>query len=143
MKTKIRIILLCLFLSLNCFAQRNSIMFSFSPIDMGLGIRYDRMLSKHFGAYTFASKGNYLIDKETYCKQHIKYSLGAIFCDKESIFSLGLNYHTFRDYQNINKKALAPVSCDIGFGGKLKKFVMMIRFDVIKFESNLDIGFNF
>jgi hypothetical protein len=67
----------------------------------------------------------------------------VIFQDKENTFSLGLNYHTFRNYQGLNKKALAPFSCDVGFGGKIKWFVLQIRFDILKYESNIDFGFNF
>jgi hypothetical protein len=138
------------FCLLSCYAQRNSVMFSISPIDMGIGLRYDRFFSRQFppyhtkfGTYIFAGRGNYLIDEASYCKHHTKYSAGFLFWDKESVFSLGLNYHTFRDYQNLNKRALAPFSCDIGFAGKVKRFMMGIRFDVVKIESNLDIGFNF
>jgi hypothetical protein len=147
---RIVLLSLCLFVWLSCYAQRNSAMFSISPIDMGIGLRYDRFLPKQFppyysklGMYIYVGRGNYLIDETSYCKHHAKYSIGILFWDKESLFSLGLNYHTFRDYQHLNKRALAPVSCDIGFAGKVKRFVMGIRFDVIKFESNLDIGFNF
>jgi len=161
MKKFILIIALIL-TSLLCTAQtfkHNTIYVAFQPVDLGYGLRYDYRLNKHTGLYGSATHGNYYFENYFdggYIKNHNKLSIGAIhylplennYPKSESFISLGINYHKYGNISDtsnmINHKALKPVSIDLGVGVAFnEKFTLALRFDFIKNESTLDLGWKF
>jgi hypothetical protein len=110
---------------------------SLSPCDIGIGVRYDRII-KNSGVYGSFNKGNYALG-DSYVKDHYKYSLGFLYNN----VSLGLNYHKYGEAKGTFGNALKPVSLELGARADLEKLSVGLRFDPIKVEGSWDIGINF
>ena len=163
---KIILFLFLLFITISLNAQRvrkNVLYFALQPNDLGIGLRYDRQIISNLGLYTsLTALGNYKgkqiyqpSTKESfYIKNHYKAALGGIwYLDKKwelhkeyAYLSAGLLYHHYGEYSGVisNKKiTLCPISFELGVGTRLEHMNVSVRFDPIKIESSIDIGFNF
>lgn len=121
------------------FAQGQDIGYlSFSPEDRAIGIRSDM-------GYTYLSMsyGNYYLPYGGYIKDHTRLSLGFIY-DK---YSLGLSYHTngeINEVQKLTKATFRPVSIEAGVRVFVyERFVAALRYDVLRHEGTVDLGFCF
>ena len=119
---------------------------SFSPADLGLGMRVD-MPFNHFGAYIVATEGNYKFAEDWYVKNHIKLAVGGILYNKsDSFYSMGLSYHTYGEVKSpyeMPRKALMPISFEVGTGIYLGRLCTAIRVDPLKWDVMLDVGIRF
>jgi hypothetical protein len=120
------------------------------PTDLGYGLRYDGVIKGYY-AYTSLSKGEYNMPDGGYIKDHLKFAVGGIvtsnFFYKETIISCGISYHHYGKYYFptglYDKYTLTPLSFEVGVGTKIDKITIAFRMDVLKWESSVDLGFNF
>ena len=124
------------------------------PGDFGLGLRYDRHTDIG-GVYVSLAKGAYLLPFGGYINDHYKGALGLMwqFPQKfnnpfiKDYLSLGVTYHSYggRYYADglINEKVFKPWSFEAGCGVKIKRFILGIRMDILKWEGSMDFGFVF
>jgi hypothetical protein len=130
-----------LLIGLNCSAQKNTLYGSWQPVDMGYGVRYDRML-KDVGLYASASKGEYNF-KEGYIKDHYKVSTGAMIYNKNGFLSAGYNYHWYGEHRGVDENILYPVSFEVGVGSVFDRWSVALRIDPVKWDSSIDFGLRF
>lgn len=131
--------------------KKNTLYLAVQPTDLGVGVRYDRMLFNKIYTYSSLTYGNYKMRDGSYIDDHVKFSLGALlttrFIYPEVFFSGGVNYHHYGEYFFTNgytdKNTLMPISFEIGLGTKLNNMVVGFRMDIPKWESSLDFGINF
>jgi hypothetical protein len=136
-------------LSLSSFGQGNSLALSLSPVDMGIGMRYDRYFGD-VGAYLAGSYGNYSF-WGGHIRDHWKASSGVTLKvtnqTYESYFSIGLCLHKYGEAvmreEYDTKRVLSPLSYEIGAGACLGRFFAGVRIDLYKWDSAIDIGFKF
>jgi hypothetical protein len=130
---------------------RNALYATVQTSDFGYGLRYDHQL-KTIGFYGgFTLNGNYARPDGTFMENHDKFSVGGIFYPQhaftESFFTFGLNYNTYGKHYFANgidaAYTTAPMSCDLGIGTHVNRFVGAFRWDVIKGEVAVDLGFTF
>jgi len=127
-----------------CKAQKNALYISFQPDDIGVGLRYDRVLKPGLGTYASASFGNYI--QGGYIKDHVKIATGAIAYAETGFVTLGIAYHHYSDNTipiPIDKRAFEPLSIELGGGTHLGNAVVAFRMDVIKGTGVVEIGVNF
>ena len=136
------LLIILFFLSVELLAQ-NTIYLTWQPVDMGLGIRYDRQF-KEVGIYTSLSKGEYRFDTG-YIKDHYKAALGGIAYIKDSFLSAGFNLHKYGENVGVNEQVLYPVSFEVGIGLRLnpEKWSIALRLDPVKWDSSIDFGLRF
>lgn len=150
--------LLCIFIvCLTCLitiAQKNTIYVSIQPVDLGIGLRQDLQLGR-IGLYTSASYGNYNFYEGNYIRNHFKEVLGVILYSRVNIdnnriplVGCGLTYNQYGERYittpNFNQKVLNPLSFEIStYLSLVKHLAFSIRFDFIKSESTIDVGYAF
>jgi hypothetical protein len=136
------LLIILLFISFELTAQ-NTIYLTWQPVDMGLGIRYDRQF-KEVGLYTSLSKGEYQFD-EGYIKDHWKAALGGIAYIKDAFLSAGFNLHSYGENSGVNPDVLYPISFEVGLGLRLspEKWSVALRLDPVKWDSSIDVGLRF
>lgn len=132
-----KIVYLLFFISCNISAQ-NVISVSFQPIDMGMGLRYDREF-KTLGVYVSQSLGQYRAE-DLYINNHQKTALGITVPLSEGRLSIGINRHSYGDNNIEDKRVLNPYSAEIGGSTRINKINIGIRIDMIKGEGCIDIG---
>lgn len=130
-----------LFLFCSVVSAQNVVSVSFQPIDIGIGVRYDRLLP-HCGLYGSVGYGNYRLG-DFYLKDHYRLSGGATVPFDDGFISGGINYHLYGESFGIDYKAFEPVSFDVGGGVFIGKVMVAMRFDMMKGEGVVDIGFMF
>jgi hypothetical protein len=158
---KIIPISLLLIIALNINAQKNALYVTFQPIDLGIGIRYDRHINHDMGLYSSLSWGNYksmqlqdFSNQSFYIKNHYKVAFGMMLYLENKIllyenniyFSLGVSYHIYGEHEGVmcnENTVFLPLSYEVGVGTKFKRMNISVRYDMIKHESSFDIGFNF
>ena len=139
----------------NPYLQRNNALYAvIQPGDFGLGLRYDRHTDIG-GVYASLAKGRYRLADGGYINDHYKGALGLMwqFPQKfnnpfiKDYLSLGVAYHSYggRYYADglINEKVFKPWSFEAGCGVKIKRFILGIRMDILKWEGSMDFGFVF
>lgn len=136
------------------FEGSNTLYLTLQPVDMGVGLRYDKKIGKfnRFGLYTSFSKGNYEFGDGIYIRNHTKTSFGGlIYLNKDfdgyrGFLSGGLSYHTYgeRNYnpEFINEKKLNSFSGEFGGGVVMSRFTGSLNFD-LKLDVSLNLGINF
>jgi hypothetical protein len=135
------------------FPYRNSLYVVLRPTDLGLGVRYEREFGL-LGMYTTFSKGNYYFDAEhvLYIKDHYVSTLGLIVCLPKEVDAYvrmigGIAYHQYGrsncDVLMINQKIFDPWSFELGIIFKFNHISISCRTDILKWEGNVDVGFNF
>ena len=131
--------------------KSNTLYVSFEPTSLGLGLRYDRLLTERIHAYTsFSSFGKYETPEGGYIKDYYKIAVGGMLNSpvmfEESFISFGVNYHHYgKSYfpYPVKNIVLAPVSVEFGAGVKLEWISVAFRMDILKWESSIDVGVNF
>jgi hypothetical protein len=149
-RTKIHIltIVILLLLTLSLSAQKNIISVCLQPIDLGIGLKYDRQL-KHVGVYVSASDGIYHMLRGTVHNYRIAAGLSTQLSPSiksNPFISLGFVYHRyFRLDQllNIEKKTWKQYSFEFGISNKIERFNIGVRYDPIRNESSIDFGYRF
>ena len=137
----------------NLFMYQNTAYLVLQPGDLALGIRYDHQFND-FGMYGSIAKGSYHLRDGGYINEHYKAALGYMMHLPNHIgsltyntFSWGITYHTYNHKQfyteAINPVNLRPFSFELGVGGGINHFNTAIRFDVLKHEGCVDVGFAF
>lgn len=130
----------------------NTIYATHTPGDLGFGMRYDRYFHSPVGLYTSAAYGRYQF-RSGYI-EHAHASLGCvIFVPDERpgkysySISCGAILHNYVDkkhsYEEVDPIGLCPLSFEFGGGINVWKFAMRLRWDFIKKDASVDIGFNF
>ena len=163
------IFLLLIFISLQSFAQpRNLVSITYQPSDAGIGVRYDRLfktvkvitskadtlLFPRMSIYGAYAHGNYIYPNIT-IKDHNRYEIGVSYAlwpynpDEKlySYFTGGLVFHTFgeMDYEpySLNFRALDAFSITLGVGNRFNRICFGVRYDPMKQESCIDLGYIF
>lgn len=132
--------------------NKNVIYVTLQPVDLGIGLRYDRHFSD-VGIYATLTRGNYRL-RDSYINNHIRVSAGSLIvfnkntpANKESIVSCGIVYHHYGercyDPKIINEKIFRPISIELGVGANVNRFNVGIRIDILKAEGNADFGVSF
>lgn len=117
---------------------------SFSPVDLGVGLRYDRQFNNK-GIYTALSYGNYDFPGG-YIKDHIKITFGGISYLNNAFLTLGGSYHYYGDRkipEGMNVRTFKPLSYELGIGNIFNNIQVAFRMDFYKWESMLDFGIKF
>lgn len=133
--------------------SQNVIYVSSQPVDLGIGIRYDRQIISCFGIYTSVSYGNYKFLVDNYIRNHVKFSTGVLKYinsgqSNEFGLSIGMSYNLYGDRfitdPAFSTIALNKISFDIGIKIKVAGiFYTAMRYDFFKDESVLDFGISF
>jgi hypothetical protein len=148
-----RLLIILLFISITVSGQRNSVYVSLQPGDLGMGLRYDRSFHNS-GIYTSLTKGSYHLNDGGYIHNHYKGALGYIYrlpkplgIQIRNYASIGITYHNYGTkqyyFETIDPGNFKPLSFELGFGGSINRFITFIRFDVLKQEGCVDVGFKF
>ena len=122
----------------------NTVYVSFSPVDLGVGLRYDRQF-KNTGVYTAMSYGNYDF-VGGYINDHIKIALGGISYIGTAFLTFGGSYHYYGEYKiptGMSIRTLKSLSYELGVGNVFNNVQVAFRMDVYKYESTLEIGIKF
>lgn len=124
--------------------KSQTIFTSFQPDDKGIGIGYrtDKL-------YVSLSHGEYNLPIGYL--EHGKLAFGGVLCPDYSIHSgqsfvtIGLALHSYNKQspQELSRIVTYPLSIELGAGAYLERFSLAFRFDIVKNESSLDIGFKF
>jgi len=80
---KTLLLLLLLPLSLSAQFKTNTLYATLQPIDMGLGLRYDKQLSAKYGAYGSLAHGNYRFGRGYEIPHHVRAVVGALRYEKQ------------------------------------------------------------
>jgi len=133
-----RKILLIALLSVTLVARGQNVAYvTFSPEDLGIGMRMD---IDH--AYMSITYGNYHLPYEGYIHDHAKIAIGGIY----KWFSFGMAYHHYGEVlteQQLTNMALKPVSVELGARVFVGRFAACIRYDVLRYEGTVDFGWAF
>ena len=147
MKTKL--ILILLFIGSIAIAQP-TIYASFLPVELGYGVRYDKD-----NMYVSISHGEYRLEGGN--MEHGKLALGGVYFPPNGWFSTsrqeksssfvtcGVCLHDYNNQslQEFKRIVTYPLSFELGAGTTINHFALAFRFDIIKNESVIDIGFKF
>jgi hypothetical protein len=127
---------------------QNTLYLSLQPTDLGVGIRYDHQIGDN-ALYGSISHGNYKYNGG-YIDNHWKIALGGVLKSREfyeqSFITWGLNFHHYGKHiltEEVTSRVFNPISMEFGAGVKFKRIAVAFRMDIFKWESNIDIGFNF
>jgi hypothetical protein len=141
-----KLLLVCLLIAFIApLKAQNTLYLSFQPTDLGLGIRYDRKLDNS-GIYTAVTYGNYKFFGG-YIKDHVKLSIGGIAYLENSFVTFGIAYNRYGRRVCPEGMDCATVfqvfSPEVGVGSVFKNVTVAMRMDILKWESSIDVGFNF
>jgi hypothetical protein len=144
-----KLIFLFLFIPIVLQAQ-NTISVTFQPTDLGLGLRYDRMIS-HIGLYGLVSYGNYSPLRAMLKREHIKTSLGLTHYIAPRLIghplpfvSMAGSYHYYgAKVAEFGEKAVTHISLDLGAGVRFKRIMTGFTIDPLKWEGAFNFGINF
>lgn len=130
--------------------EKNALYLIIQPTDMGVGLRYDRIIDDKFGAYGSFSGGEYYLEDGGYVRNHYKLSFGGMMTAKsffpDTYLSAGLTFHNYGKSYFPNqppKRTLSPMSFELGVSTVLGGVSVGFRMDVPKWESSIDVGFTF
>jgi hypothetical protein len=122
----------------------NTVYVSFSPVDLGVGLRYDRQFN-NTGVYTALSYGNYDFPGG-YIDDHVKIALGGISYLNNAFFTFGGSYHYYGKHkipEGMSVRTLKTLSYELGVGNMFGNVQVAFRMDIYKWESMLEIGIKF
>lgn len=153
-------ILILFFLSLNLSAQiyfedkktipKNTLYLVYQPIDMGIGVRYDRMFTPKWGSYIAFSYGEYRNDKGLLTQSNYKAVSGVLLyfnplCDIINPYiGVGLNFNGYNMIDNLPANNLYMWSFELSANARISNnWNIGVRCDPIEKVTSLDIGFSF
>ena len=119
---------------------------SISPSDLGVGVRIDNF-SGRYGTYLAVSDGHYKFAEDWYIRDHMKLAIGGVYYTRtQSFFSLGASYHAYGEVKSpcvMPRRALMPISFEVGTGVYFNRLCTAIRVDFLKWDVALDFGIKF
>jgi len=119
---------------------------SISPSDLGIGVRIDNF-SGRYGTYLAVSDGHYKFAEDWYIRDHMKLAIGGVYYTRtQSFFSLGASYHAYGEVKSpcvMPRRALMPISFEVGTGVYFNRLCTAIRVDFLKWDVALDFGIKF
>jgi hypothetical protein len=150
-----KLLLICtiiaLIASVGSLKAQNTVYFSFQPVDLGVGLRYDRQIND-VGIYSSLTYGNYKFFGG-HVDNHIKASFGGIryfkepcLSESEAFFTCGGTYHHYGEIyysEGIPPRVFNALSFELGVGLQFCHCSVAFRMDVLKFDSSIDFGFRF
>ena len=146
-----KIVFILLFFPLLCEAQ-NTIYLTLQPIDLGVGVRYDRKVND-YGIYTSVAYGNYYVFPEVTIKNHVRVVVGALYYTKTDgisrfYYGAGVVYSRFDKpsftIYDLSPKVYMPLTFEVCVNTLIKrKWAVGLRYDFIKNESAIDFGIYF
>jgi len=144
-----KLLIITLLVFITSFIKGQTVYLTLSPVDMGVGMRYDRHISD-FGVYVSGIYGNYHL-YHGYIRDHWKISSGLTLTLPErgydTYFSIGICAHkygdTFLPLEYNLRRVLSPLSFEVGAGAVMGRIVAGFRIDPYKWDSAIDIGFKF
>ena len=131
--------------------QLNAIYLSLQPIDLGVGLRYDRVI-KNIALYSSISYGKYRLPEGGYIRDHVRGVVGVLkVCEPvrhngTAFFYGGGFVYSHYGERNITipLSPLRPVSFECAVSLRtLHDFTAVMRYDFFKRESALDFGYSF
>ena len=139
-----RLILFCTLIALLHTLKAQPVIYgSLSPADLGFGIRIDNF-SGNQGSYLAISDGSYRFADDWYISDHMKLAIGYLYYTKTSSFlSIGASYHAYGEVKTpyeMPRRALMPISFEMGTGIYFDKLCTAIRIDPLKWDVAIDIG---
>jgi len=148
------LLLLLLFLPSVCMAQfkTNTLYGTLQPIDMGLGLRYDKQLSDKYGAYTSLAHGNYRFGRGYEIPHHVRAVVGALRYEKQYkvdyfIWGVGACFSRTGEgnviIMDMPARTMFPVSFELVVGALAGRWAIGFRYDPLKNESAMDLGIRF
>ena len=158
MKTRFAIIFLALALSAVGQPRPNKKPYStvylcYQPADHGFGLGGEYYFNPYIGAYASASYGNWGLYQFAGYKNHIKATIGGIipirkYRDDYAGILVGVNYHYVKKKDDyvcpvpINQMAVErELSFEIGLTFRIRRIVMGLRTDILRWEPCVNIGF--
>ncbi len=152
---KITIILALLFLFVTSINGQklyrpNTIYMTVQPLDMGIGVRYDRMLNSYHGLYGVYGSLTYTSIKfqtDDEIKNNFNFVSGVLlYIDPNNkkfspYVGVGLRYNTPPTF---NPNILNPWSFELSYNTRISnKWNFGVRLDPIKRNGSFDIGISF
>ena len=130
----------------------NTICATHTPTDLGVGVRYDHYFHSSVGIYVGGAYGRYRFQSGYI--EHSHASIGCVLFAPEAkannfsySISAGTSFHNyaFRKHSDelLDYCAFYPMSFEFGGGINIWKFSMNFRWDPVKRDSSIDIGYNF
>lgn len=132
---------LLLFILTTPLAAQN-VYFTFQPQDKGVGIRYDHPVKDH-SIYGVFSKGKYQLQDDN-TMSHLKGEIGLVVNTAHNTFiNGGISWNSYKQlrYEALHPRAVNPISMSFGAGAYLGRVVIASRFDPLKWEGCIDVGF--
>jgi hypothetical protein len=116
----------------------NSISVCLQSNDLGIGLRYDRIIGT-LGAYVSASHGRY-----EFIQESTKFAIGGTWIEKNVFISAGATSHINRGISEvIDRRALAKFGGEIGAGVLFKRFVVSFAYELRLSNSSINFGYRF
>jgi len=149
---KTLLLLLLLPLSLSAQFKTNTLYATLQPIDMGLGLRYDKQLSAKYGAYTSLAHGNYRFGRGYEIPHHVRAVIGALRYERQYtvdyfIWGAGLCFSRTGEgnviVMDMPARTMFPVSFELVAGALAGRWAIGFRYDPLKNESAMDLGIRF
>lgn len=125
--------------------------------DLGAGIKYSRHVEGSLGVYaSTVFVPVHRLDKGGYINNHIRSAAGIIaFLEKEYGSSIDVSVSAGLVHSNYGERYIPeslrwdhsmfnPISFELGVASKFQSHLTIgVRFDFVKVESSIDIGFSF
>lgn len=150
------IILLFIFFSIEANAQfmkDKAIYITHQPIDLGIGMRFDKRFQDDWGIYASGAWGNYRPCENVIIPNHVRVAVGVLRYKRQyhpnSMVHFGAGIIASRAGEPSNiligmpEVALWPVSTEICVGMQFRIVAVGVRYDWIKNESCIDVGITF
>lgn len=123
---------------------------SFLPADLGIGVRVDVQGegNRYYGSLSYGNWGAY---RAYWLRDHVKLTAGYMYPLKERSgyykywVNVGLNYHYVRsrfeyDHPCLDTRIYRPWSFELGMTAKVRKFMIGLRTDILRWEPCVDIS---
>jgi len=137
--------------------EPNTIYLIFQPVDFGVGLRYDRIITyddKLFGVYGALTHGEFELETGEKIKNHFKFVSGVLlyldpYNENFNVYlGTGLSFNIYDGLYNIpptfDPRALNQWSFELSCNARINNnWNLGIRLDPIKWESSIDVGFSF
>lgn len=142
------LIFVLLLFSTVAYSQKNTIYFSTSIPDWGIGGRFERQIrTSPLGYYVGATKGQYYFWYDRHL-EHLKIVSGITYYvhtrePYTNMFCIGLNYNRYSYLPEIKDYVYSPVSFDIGAGIQYKHISFIMAYDILKKDALLNLGWRF
>lgn len=133
----------------------NTIYFVYQPVDVRMGIRYDRMFNPYWGSYISLTYGDYAMETGQIIDGYYKLTNGVLiyltprYRNHQTYLGVGICYNIYDElYTNppspIPSSMLEQWSFELSVNTRISnKFNVGLRIDPIILNGSLDLGFSF